>query len=330
MSGKEALDFMTVHLPDLILLDIMMPELNGFEVCKTLKADKKFQDIPIIFLTAKTETDDIVKGFNLGASDYITKPFNSAELLSRVATHIENKRNREIILEQNREQKELLHILCHDLYNPFAAIHSSLEIIREDPNSLDTIINLIDKSSSNGMQMIDLVRQMRALMEKESLLELTSLNLSASFLEAVSLLKNRLTAKQIKLDIQIPNHIHIIGEDVSLKNSVINNILTNAIKFSYAGSDISVTTEETEKEVRLIITDHGIGIPETILQQIFDIKKATSRVGTEQEMGTGFGMPLVEKFMTVYGGAIQISSKEEKEFPNESGTIVTLIFKKPG
>lgn len=91
MNGKEALNFVLKQLPDLILLDIKMPEMDGYEVCQILKKEKKTEDIPIIFLTAKTETEDIVKGFDVGGVDYVTKPFNTRELLARIKTHVELK-----------------------------------------------------------------------------------------------------------------------------------------------------------------------------------------------------------------------------------------------
>ncbi|MCP4136968.1 MAG: diguanylate cyclase [bacterium] len=102
-NGKEAIPMIEDIFPDLILLDIMMPEMNGFEVCTTIKGSSKTKSIPIIFLTAKTETDDIVKGFRFGAVDYITKPFNSSELLARVRTHLELKRSKDIILQISEE-----------------------------------------------------------------------------------------------------------------------------------------------------------------------------------------------------------------------------------
>lgn len=105
-DGKKALSLVTEHIPDLILLDVMMPEMDGFEVCKLLKESKEMNEIPIIFLTAKTETQDIVKGFELGAVDYVTKPFNSLELLSRVRTHLEVKKGKEQILKINYQLRK--------------------------------------------------------------------------------------------------------------------------------------------------------------------------------------------------------------------------------
>ncbi len=97
LSGESALDFVKNENPDLILLDIMMPEMDGFEVCRRLKMLERIREIPVIFLTAKTETEEVVKGFNLGAVDYITKPFKPTELLVRVRTHIDLKKAREEI-----------------------------------------------------------------------------------------------------------------------------------------------------------------------------------------------------------------------------------------
>ncbi len=105
-SGEKALSLVNEHIPDLILLDIMMPDMDGFEVCRMLKESDETEEIPIIFLTAKTETEDIIKGFELGAVDYVTKPFNSLELLSRVRTQLEVKKSREQILKINTQLRK--------------------------------------------------------------------------------------------------------------------------------------------------------------------------------------------------------------------------------
>jgi len=124
LSGKEALAYLQKKTPDLIFLDIMMPEMDGYEVCTVLKKEVETRDIPVIFLTAKVEVDDIIKGFNCGGVDYVTKPFNPVELIARMKTHPELKRSREVIVEQDHEKKELIHLLCHDLTNPLASIKS--------------------------------------------------------------------------------------------------------------------------------------------------------------------------------------------------------------
>ncbi len=115
------------------MLDIMMPKLDGRETCKRLKSSPATKDIPVIFLTARTEVEEIVQGFELGAVDYVTKPFNLPELMSRVNTHIELKLNRDIVAMQNDERKELLHVLCHDITNPLSVIKVYLQLSELKP-----------------------------------------------------------------------------------------------------------------------------------------------------------------------------------------------------
>jgi PAS domain S-box-containing protein len=121
-SGKEALKAVVHRPPDLILLDIIMPEMDGFEVCKHIKKNPDTKDIPIIFLTVRTQADDIIKGFELGAVDYITKPFHSVELLSRVLTHLELKRSRDLLATENQQRKVLLESAIEALTHPFYVI----------------------------------------------------------------------------------------------------------------------------------------------------------------------------------------------------------------
>ena len=123
-SGKQALDFLKKRKPSLILLDIMMPEMDGYEVCEQIKENPDTCEIPIIFLTAKNDSESVVKGFDVGAVDYVSKPFNAQELLSRVNTHLELQYSKQQLQEKNESQKELLHVLCHDLANPVGAILS--------------------------------------------------------------------------------------------------------------------------------------------------------------------------------------------------------------
>jgi len=317
ISGKDALDILEEEVPDLILLDIMMPEMDGYEVCRRIKDSERYSDIPIIFLTAKNETEDIVKAYELGAADYISKPFNPPELLARVKAHLEIKESRDIIKRQSGEQKEMLHILCHDLANPFSSVLGVLDII--DKDSFEEYVPLLKKSAEHGMGVITLIRQMRKLDEKP--LDLEILSLVDTLNESLSMLSLKFKNKEINLKLMLDESLTVLAERTSLINSVFNNILTNAVKFSHSGGIIEISSSLNGNNVMLSFLDYGIGIPEEMLKTIFDVNQNISRTGTSGEEGTGFGMPLVRKFMLAYGGDISINSD------GKTGSEILLTFK---
>ena len=325
-NGKQALETLNGITPDLILLDVMMPEMDGYEVCSRLKADDKTKDIPVIFLTAKTETDDIVMGFEKGAVDYVTKPFNPAELLARVNTQLKLKERNDTITRINNEQKEMLHVLCHDLANPVGTAAGLLELAREQPETFEELAGDITVVLNNALQIISLVRKMRALAEGKMVVNLDPVNLSYALDKSMLILKARFEEKSVSLNVKIPENLHVMAEGTSLINSVLNNILTNAVKFSYPGSSVDVTATELDGKVILSVRDQGIGMPERLLDDIFNINKPTSRQGTNGESGTGFGMPLMKRFVNAYGGDIEVRSQDKKTHPDDHGTevIVTL------
>jgi len=312
--------------PDLILLDIMMPEMNGFQVCAELKKDPVTKDIPVIFLTARTETEDIVKGFEAGGVDYVTKPFNPPELLARVNTQILIKKQQDLILKQNREQQELLHILCHDLANHFGVIIFALDLMKINHEKMSDYLDKIKCATTHGVDIINLVREMRALQEKK--FEVFPVTLSEIVQESLILLADRYEKKNVHLYVDIPDNIQVIAEKRSLVNSVINNLLTNALKFSFEEGQVEITATAKGEWVILTVEDHGIGMPPDLLSHIFDFSKNTSRSGTRGEIGTGFGMSLIKSFVEFYGGKIEIQSKDIQEYPQDHGTKISIRFQK--
>lgn len=327
MSGKEAISLAETAQPDLILLDIKMPDMDGFEACRQLKSRESTANIPIMFLTADTEIKSMAKGFEIGAVDYITKPFNSVELRTRLKTHLDIIEKNEIIDKKSHEQKELLHVLCHDLSNPLGNLQTILEMYDEDPGLFDELLEPMKISVRNGLELIDLVRQLRAFEEKGQPLEIAKENLQSLLNEALSIIKPKLSKKNLTLETSINKDHFVAVEKTSLINSVLNNLLTNAIKFSYSGSKIAVKSEKQGELIQLSVRDFGIGMSAKMIDDVFDISKTTSRPGTEEEKGTGFGMPLVKKFMFAYRGDINIISTEKTDTSKHHGTEVILSFR---
>ena len=323
-SGEDALSLLEEETVDIILLDIIMPEMDGFDVCRQLKNNPATTDIPVIFITAKGDEDSIEEAYAIGGVDYITKPFRPRELLARIRTHLGLQHTQQLLKKELETQRELLHVLCHDLTNPLGAIESFSDYMLEFPDD-SGVIDQIRSIARNGMRVIDLARNLIAADEKQ--LSIHPVDLKHSLEQSQTTLKAKLENKNICLDLDLPDNIQVLAEDVSLSNTVFNNLLTNAIKFSEQDAVIKIYVESrTTSTINIIIQDAGIGIPEDILADLFDVSKSTNRPGTHGEQGTGFGMPLVRKFMKKYGGTIQVASKSDKDYPEDHGTKVCLTF----
>lgn len=328
-DGSQALDMARSIRPELILLDIMMPGIDGFETCRRLKEEPLTRGIPVIFLTAKTDSDSVLEGFSRGGVDYVTKPFNRAELLARVSTQLDLKRAHDTIAAISDERRELLHVLCHDLTNSVGSIGAYCEhALKSDVSRVRDYLGWIASAAANAQALINLVREMRQVEEYE--LELQPIALELQVMQAVRMLQNRLDAKQIGFDIKIPSGVKVMAEPVSLINSVLNNLITNAIKFSYPGGRVVLSATVEGEWVAVTLADQGIGMPQALLDKLEQLGEVTRRTGTAGERGTGFGMQLVKKFVGAYGGRMEIHSWAEGESDEEhpSGTRVTLYLKR--
>jgi len=325
-DGRQALDIISRSAPDLILLDIMMPEMDGIELCEKLKKDPATSNIPVIFITARVDSEDVVKGFEAGAIDYITKPFNPPELLARVRTQLAIREKNAIIMKQNVEFRELLHLLCHDLANPIASILGLVNML-EDSGPVRKLKPIMADAADNALRLIDLVRKMRKLEDKSEELVLMYLPLADLVDESLCILAQQFEKKNIMVDVNIQENLLVHVEEVSFVNSVMNNILSNAVKFSSKGSVVSISAFLHEHDAVIAICDSGIGMAEEELKNIFSVSLSVSRAGTDGEIGTGFGMPLVKKFVEAYGGSIEISSVEKKDESPGHGMTVKIHLK---
>ncbi|MBF9015673.1 MULTISPECIES: hybrid sensor histidine kinase/response regulator [unclassified Oceanispirochaeta] len=316
-SGKKALQLLTKNGVDLILLDVMMPELNGYDCCRQIRTNPQWRDIPVIFLTARNEVNDIIKGFEAGGSDYITKPFYGQELVARVRTHLDLKNHRDLLERREVQLKELLHILSHDLRNSLSGITMTMDLAEIEKAELERYRGRLRDLSTNGLDILDLVRTMLLLEEKP--LQLNPVLLNDCIHHCLHLLSTKIKEKKINIVLDLKNDYRVMAEETSLINSVVMNILTNALKFSYSGGTVRINLKENKDKIELIVMDEGTGIPDTLLPHLFDVRKGHSLRGTEGEKGSGFGLPLVKKFMTAYGAELQVES-------SEAGTAIHLLF----
>ncbi len=307
---------------DLVLLDVMMPEMDGFAVCRALRADPATRDIPVIFLTAKSDVDATVRGFAEGADDYVTKPFRPTELQARVRTHLTLRTQSRELDAKNTELKSLLQIVGHDVANQFAAVQMLVDVTKRFPDrSFAEFLPHVEVALRNGIGLTSVIRELRASEDKQ--LPLAPVALRAAVDEAVLLASARIEAKGIVVTVEVPD-VTVMAERSTLTVSVIGNALSNAIKFSPAGGTITLAGDLAGEAARLRVSDAGDGIDASALVHLFDVTLSRSRLGTAREQGTGFGMPLMQRFVTQYGGRVDVASRTAAEHPTDHGTHVTL------
>ncbi len=317
-NGRQALEMVPNVQPDLILLDIMMPEMNGFEVCEHLKKDPAAKDIPVIFLTAKTEMADIVKGFDIGAVDYVTKPFKAAELLSRVKTHLELKFSREALNELNATKDKFFSIIAHDLRNPLQSLLLSAELLYKNYNIFDEEKrkNYIHGFFTNSRQISALLENLLAWSRSQrGRLDIKpeKIDIAALAAESTNLIKANAQKKEIVISSQIEPGTFAFA-DKNMIRTVMRNLISNAVKFTHPGGEIKVNASTLAGSNRVLITvsDNGVGMSADKISRIFRIDAKKTTIGTAKEKGTGLGLILCKEFIEKNNGSIDVTSEPGK------------------
>lgn len=318
-SGKEALESVKIKAPDLILLDIQMPVMDGFEVCKILKSNSDTKEIPVIFLTAVTESEKIVHGFELGAVDYITKPLNPAELFARVANHIEITESRRKLEALNATKDKFFKIIAHDLRNPFAGIMGLSEIMESelidkvnlsDPMFLQ-YTQMIFSSAKSALSLIDNLAQWAKSQSEEIAVNQRNLSFNKLLSYSIPIVTTNAFNKNIIIEQNLEGE-DVVFADETLSNTIIRNLLTNAIKFTHPGGKVIVSTQKIEDFLEISVSDTGVGISSDNLCKIFRIDSKYSSLGTQKEKGTGLGLILCQEFVEKQGGKIRVESEVGK------------------
>ncbi len=312
MNGKQALDTVAKVKPDLILLDVMMPVMDGHETCKALKSDDLTKDIPVIFLSAKTENEDIVKGFELGAVDYVTKPFIGSELLARVKTHLTLKAAQKTLNQEVNSKNKFFSIISHDLRGAFGIIMNFVQIIQENKEFLseDEINELLDdigNTSKNTLELLENLLRWARSQTGSIKFNPENYNLSDLLSEIQQKQQDIASSKNItiKYEKQEDRNIYV---DKNMILVVLRNLISNAIKFTDAGGKIILRSQANGSHVKIEVTDNGTGIKPDVVDKLFTIDTKVSTYGTEQEQGNGLGLVLCNEFVKRNNGEIGVNS----------------------
>lgn len=313
INGEIGLKAASKAPPDVILLDIQMPGLNGFEVCQRLKADPATAAVPVIFISALDALDDKVRAFNVGGVDYITKPFQVTEVLARVESQLRIQWQRRRIEALSAFKDDLIGIVSHDLKNPLGVILTSVEMLHIDaaegrpPNP--KMLGFIQKA---GWSMLSLIHDLldTARNEERIPLHLAFVSLQEVIEEQMAAFPLAVRTKPIALEKDFaPDHI-MVQLDSRRFAQVIGNLITNAIKYSAENTTITVRVYRDNQLALVEVADQGYGIPAADLPHIFE---KFYRVNTAQHMaepGTGLGLPIARMLVEQHGGTLTATSEE--------------------
>ena len=323
-NGKEALSQAANAHPDLILLDVMMPEMNGFEVAERLKADPETQNIPIIFLTALNTTADIVKGFKVGANDFISKPFNKEELVIRVNHQISLIAAKRIILRQTEELRKtimgrdkLYSVIAHDLRSPMGSIKMVLNMLilslpeEQIGAEMFQMLSMANQSTEDVFALLDnLLKWTKSQIGKLNVVyqDFDFVENVASVIEIFNLVA---AVKNIKLSFSVQEKIEVHA-DIDMIKTIMRNLLSNAIKFSYNDSEILVKAVVEGDMAIISVTDSGKGMSEEDQKKLLNAETHFSKYGTNNEEGSGLGLLLCLDFAQKNGGRLWFESEEGK------------------
>ncbi len=329
-SGEEALKHVGHVTPDIILLDVLMPGIDGFETCLRLKANETTKDVPVIFMTALTDTVDKVKGFEVGAVDYLTKPLYNEEVLARVNAHMtiqelqQQLQEQNILLQEKNTQlseaiatkDKFFSIIAHDLKNPLGTLLTySISLLKNferlETEKIKKGISTLNRSATRAYNLLlDLLSWARSHSGKmEHKLEEVDLVKIAK--ENVELLDERAAEKGIRIFSEISEGLSIYS-DKNMVSTVLRNLLTNAVKFTVKNGSVKIYSEMEKNSLKITVSDTGIGISEENTKKLFRLDTFYRTLGSDNEKGTGLGLILCKEFIEILGGEIWVESELDK------------------
>ena len=317
-GGFEALELARSRRPDLVLLDMRMPRMDGFEVLRQMREDPVLHDLPVIFLTADDDRENLIRAFASGAIDYLTKPFMAEELLARVRTHADLKRSRDALQRFAQEKQQMAELVAHDLRNYFANILFASDLlggaVAAEP-AQRRLVDSIHASADSGMLFLQAFLEQQEHQAHGAAIE--PLPVRQMLCDVVDLLGRSAAAKNIRLELLEHEMVIVSGLRAGVAH-VLQNLVSNAIKYSPRDTCISIDACRHGKFGRMQVMDRGPGIPEDEQARLFQRFSKISTEPTDGESSTGLGLALAKQQARAMGGNLWYESREG------GGSIFTL------
>ncbi|KHD09115.1 hypothetical protein PN36_11790 [Candidatus Thiomargarita nelsonii] len=314
-NGEEAIQLATKIMPDIILLDVIMPGIDGFQTCHHLKENENTREIPVIFMTALS--DKKVKGFKVGGVDYVTKPLQHEEVLARIRAHItirfqqkKLEKQNEDLLQLNQEKNDFLGMVSHDLKNPLNNILGIADLLNSSIQDKERkLLRLIEANSKRMLELITELLDINRIESGKRDLSLQKIELTALLFESVYRHRMPAEKKQIQLHFEQTDKNCYLYADRTAITQIFDNLISNAVKYSPFDKHINIRLFQSEKVVRCEIQDEGQGITKQDQQKIFAKFARLSARPTDGENSTGLGLSIVKKLVESMDGHVWAESE---------------------
>ncbi len=320
-TGEEAIAIAKAECPDLVLLDVMMPGMGGFEVAERLRADEATKEIPIIFVTALSDPKNVVEGFEHGGNDYVSKPFNVAEIMTRINHQLELVESRRIILRQNealqkaiRDRDELYSVIAHDLRSPLGSMKMSLDMLVGNVERAQLGADMHELLVETSKTTDELFALLDNLLKwtKTHLGRLNVVKQRYNFSDMVAGVVDNMAPLARLSNIKMALNDNVAGDsdvyaDIDMLKTIVRNLIMNAIKFCHDNGSITVNVGKRDGAVVCEVCDTGVGMSRERLEALRRAEPITSE-GVRKEQGTGLGLQLCRDFVQMNGGEMWIDS----------------------
>jgi two-component system sensor histidine kinase/response regulator len=321
-SGRLGLQAARNEPPDLVLLDVNMPDMNGYQVCEQLKADARLAEIPVIFISALGEVLDKVRGFQAGGVDYVTKPFQIDEVKARVTAHLELRRKTtelqtsyERLRESERLRDSLVHMIVHDLRSPLSAITTYLDLFREEAkkklgaDTQEDVANAIH-AARNMARMINGILDVSKMEAQMMKLDLRECDLVQVIGQSLDDLESLVGTRRLVFD--RPAAPALVRADREIVARIVQNFLANALRFTPAGGEIRIGVATEAEDMRVSVSDTGPGVAAEFRQSIFDKFVQANGSASPRGRSTGLGLAFCKMAVEAHGGRIGVDSELDK------------------
>jgi signal transduction histidine kinase len=314
MRGEVALQAARApQPPELVLLDVRMPGMDGYDVCRRLKADPQTADVPVIFVSAGGDVADKVEAFRCGGVDYVTKPFQVDEVRARVATHLALARQRREIAALSALKDQLIRTISHDLRSPLAVVLTGAEALKTGLVPLDSedARIMIAGIHQRGEDMLRLVTSLLDLarIEEGMPLEIQRLPLMPLLTAQAASATSTARARGVTLEVTASEDEIAVAADADRVAQVVANLLSNAIKYTPRGGRVTLAAAREAGFGKILVSDTGVGIPAESVPRLFEPFYRVPGRQREQVEGTGLGLSIVKAIVDQHRGAIRVDSE---------------------